>query len=210
VRNGAVGGPQGGSDARSRQDEELPTLVGRGQDDLPTIVGLGQDDLPTLVGLGQDDLPTLVGLGADEKETVVEKFKENAPMIAADVGPRVQKLLEDLRENMRQVQAAERRATLIGVGGGVVGLGVGGAGGAFVGKGGADMTRRIVTTAGGAVGAFGLGMVSFFVSRRVLSPPMRGREVAKAITAAIATQADDAAADLTAFGQKTAGFYDYY
>jgi len=95
--------------------------------------------------------------------------------------------LDKTKANIGKIQAAERNATLIGVGGGVVGVGVGGAVGRWAGSG-----NRIVTTVGGAVGAAGLGLLAFFVSRRVMLPPMRAGEVAKGAIAAASEVAGDA------------------
>lgn len=182
--------------------------------DYAELVGLGQD-LPTLVGLGQD-LP-FTGLGQETYNngpTAMEKAAAAAPAVVAEAAPRVQKLLEDLRANMRKVQAAERNATLIGLGAGVVGAGIGTGIGAYVGKAGTDATRRIVTSAGGAVGAFGLGILGFFVGRRFLMPPMPGREVGKAIVAAVGTAAienlpDAAAAANAKLAEQQAAFYGW-
>lgn len=107
--------------------------------------------------------------------------------ITQDAVPILKQFLSETQRGVRKIQTAERNATLIGVGGGVLGVGIGAGVGRWAGAG-----NRIVTTAAAGAGAFGLGLLSFFLARRIMMPPLPGGEVAKAITAAAGKVAPEA------------------
>jgi hypothetical protein len=105
--------------------------------------------------------------------------REKVAAITRESVPILKQFLAETQRNVRKIQTAERSATLIGVGGGVLGVGIGAGVGRWAGAG-----NRIVTTAAAGAGAFGLGLLSFFLARRIMMPSLPGGEVAKAITAA--------------------------
>jgi hypothetical protein len=107
--------------------------------------------------------------------------------ITQDAVPILKDFLSETQRGVRRIQTAERNATLIGVGGGVVGVGLGAGVGAWAGSG-----NRIVTTVGAGAGAFGLGLLAFFLARRIMMPPLPGAEVAKAIASAAGKVVPDA------------------
>jgi len=133
--------------------------------------------------------------------TTMEKIVDRLPP-AEEVLPRVQRLLQETRDNIRKTRAAERNATLIGVGGGVLGVGIGAGVGRWAGAG-----NRIVTTVGAGAGAFGLGLLSFFLSRRIMMPPLSAGETAAAAAAAAGSVAIEATGAAAAAAANNEGGY---
>jgi hypothetical protein len=119
----------------------------------------------------------------DTADKIVEKLPSKEEVL-----PRVQQLLIDMHANMAKIRMAERTATLAGIGGGIIGIGIG----AGVGK-WASADNRIVTTAASVVGAAALGLLTFGLTRRVLMPPLG----LKGFAAAAAEAAEGAAIEAT-------------
>lgn len=138
-------------------------------------------------------------LGEFAQDTA-DKIAEKLPP-KEEVLPRVQRLLLELRANMDKIRMADRAATLMGVGGAMVGMGVGAAVGRWASAG-----NRTITVAGAGAAAAGFGLLTFALTRRVLMPPLGIKGFMAAVAGAMEEVAIEATGAAAAKAQATASY----